>query len=123
MSAVIIALLVIPLFLGWLTQDPKGTSYASPPSTVSDIRMLYDLTYMKDDKLIHEQTILDEQIKMIGAAKDFIVADIFLYNDYYNTAKFQFPHSTRRLSQSKRRSRPPSDMAPPSGQRKRQKNL
>lgn len=97
-TAVIIALLVIPLIFGWTTPTPKGTSYNSPQSTVSDIRMLYDLSYMKDDELIHDQTILDEQINMIQKAKDFVVADIFLYNEYYNTEKYQFPHSTQRLT-------------------------
>lgn len=95
---VIPVLLIVPLIFGWTTPAPKGTSYGSSSASVSDIRMLYDLTYMKNDQLIHDQKILDEQIKMIGAAKDFIVADIFLYNDYYNTAKYQFPHSTQRLT-------------------------
>jgi hypothetical protein len=95
---VIPALLIVPLIFGWTTPAPKGTSYGSPSASVSDVRMLYDLTYMKNNELIHDQKILDEQIKMIGAAKDFIVADIFLYNDYYNTSKYQFPHSTQRLT-------------------------
>jgi HKD family nuclease len=96
--AAVIALIVVPPIFGWTTQTPAGTSFVSPSSTVSDIRMLYDLTYMKDKELIHDQTILDEQLKMIGAAKDFIVADIFLYNDYYNTAKYEFPDSTQKFT-------------------------
>lgn len=96
--AAVIALIVVPPIFGWTTPAPEGTSFVSPPSTVSDIRMLYDLTYMKDKELIHDQKILDEQLRMIGAAKDFIVADIFLYNDYYNTAKYEFPDSTRKFT-------------------------
>ncbi len=96
--AAVIALIVVPPIFGWTTQAPAGTSFASPSSTVSNIRMLYDLTYLKDKELIHDQTILDEQLKMIGAAKDFIVADIFLYNDYYNTAKYEFPDSTQKFT-------------------------
>lgn len=98
MLIVITALVVIPLWFGWSTQPPKGTSYESPPSSVSDLQVVYDITYMKGDKLIHDQKILDEQIKMIGEAKEFIVADIFLYNDYYNTEKYQFPESTKRVT-------------------------
>ncbi|HWQ78512.1 MAG TPA: phospholipase D family protein [Anaerovoracaceae bacterium] len=93
-----IAVLAVPLYAGWDTPAPEGTSYISPPSTVSGLRLLYDLTYLKDGELIHDQTILDEQIKMIREAKDFIVADIFLYNDYYNTEKYQFPASTQRFT-------------------------
>lgn len=92
------AALILPLFFGWSTDTPKGTSYSSPPSSVSELRLLYDLTYLKGEKLIHDQTILDEQIGMIREAEDFIVADIFLYNDYYNTEEYQFPNSTQRFT-------------------------
>ncbi|HYE67902.1 MAG TPA: phospholipase D family protein [Anaerovoracaceae bacterium] len=94
----IFALLTVPLIFGWSTQTPEGTSYSSPPSTVSELRLLYDLTYMKEKELIHDQTILDAQIKMIREAKDFVVADIFLYNDLYNTEKYQFPESTQKFT-------------------------
>lgn len=94
----IIAALAVPLFFGWNTKMPKGTSHISPPSSVSDIRLLYDLTYLKDEELIHEQRILAEQIKMIKEAEDFVVADIFLYNDYYNSEKNEFPNSTQKLT-------------------------
>lgn len=90
--------LVIPLFFGWTTPAPEGTSYHSPASSVSDIRLLYDLTYLKEDALIHDQRIFEEQLHMIREAEDFIVADLFLYNDYYNTKEYQFPHSTQRLT-------------------------
>jgi phosphatidylserine/phosphatidylglycerophosphate/cardiolipin synthase-like enzyme len=96
--AAVFAAVAVPLLFGWTTPAPEGTSFSSPASAVSDIRILYDLTFMKDDELIHNQTILDEQIKMIGSAKDFIVADIFLYNNYYNTAKYEFPGSTQRFT-------------------------
>jgi hypothetical protein len=93
-----IAVLALPLYSGWSTPAPEGTSYISPPSTVTGLRLLYDLTYLKGEELIHDQIILDEQIRMIREAKDFILADIFLYNDYYNTEKYRFPASTEGLS-------------------------
>ncbi|MGE5676683.1 MAG: phospholipase D-like domain-containing protein, partial [Pseudomonadota bacterium] len=97
-TVIIVVLLLFPLIFGWITPAPAGTSYCSPNSTVSELRMLYDLTYIKDNKLVHEQRILAEQLDMVKAAKDFIVADIFLYNDYYNTAKYQFPNSTQEFT-------------------------
>lgn len=95
---VVLVLLLFPLIFGWTTAAPSGTSYSSPKTNVSELRMLYDLTYMKEGKLVHEQRILGEQLDMIRSAKDFIVADIFLYNDYYNTAKYQFPRSTQEFT-------------------------
>ncbi len=95
---VIFMILIVPIFFGWTTQAPKGTSYSSAISGVSDIRILYDLSYLKDNKKVHNQTILGEEIKMIGEATDFIVADLFLYNNYYNTQKLQFPDSTQKFT-------------------------
>ncbi len=98
MFIVITAIVAVPLWFGWSTQAPEGTSYESPPSSVSDLRLLYDLTYRKDHQTVHDQRILEAQIKMIEEAEDFIVADLFLYNDYYNTEKYQFSDSTQRMT-------------------------
>ena len=97
-KAGIFAALAIPLIFGWTTPAPKGTSFSSNPSGVTDIKLLTDLSYLKKDEQIHEQTILEEQLNMVRDAKEFIVADIFLYNDFYNTAKFDFPDSTQKLT-------------------------
>lgn len=96
----VICAVVIPLFFGWSTPAPKGTSYASPLSSVSDIRFLYDLTYRRGSETIYQQEILETQLQMIREAKEFIVADIFLYNNYYNTEKAQYPDSTRKLTEA-----------------------
>ena len=94
----VMGILIIPMFFGFAVPAPKGTSYNSPSSSVSDIRLLYDLSYLKEDEPVHEQIILEEQLKMVGEAETFIVADLFLYNDYYDTEKYQFPDSTQRLT-------------------------
>ena len=100
LKGTVIGALVIPLFFGWSTPAPMGTSYAGPPSAVSDIRLLYDLTYRKGQETIHEQRILNEQLTMIRGAKEFIVADLFLYNDYYNKANGNYPDSTRQMTEA-----------------------
>ena len=94
----VIGALVIPLVFGWTTPAPAGTSYSSPASSVSDINLIYDLTYRKGSEVIHDQKILEEELNLIREAKKFVVADIFLYNDYYNTGKYEFPASTKRLT-------------------------
>lgn len=100
LKSTVIGVLVIPLFFGWSTPAPKGTSYAGPPSAVSDIRLLYDLTYRKGQETIHEQRILNEQLDMIREAREFIVADLFLYNDYYNKSDVSYPDSTRQMTEA-----------------------
>ena len=94
----VIGALVIPLAFGWTTPAPAGTSYSSPVSSVSDIRLIYDLTYRKGSEVVHDQKILEEELNLIREAKKFVVADIFLYNDYHNIGKYEFPASTQRLT-------------------------
>ncbi len=95
---VLAGLLIVPLYFGFSTKTPEGTSYMSPAATVTNLEFLYDLTYTKDEELVHEHSIFSEQLKMIENAERFIVADLFLYNDYYNTETFYFPNSTQLLT-------------------------
>lgn len=95
---IVLILLIFPILFGFITPPPAGTSYRSPLSGISDIRFIYDLSYLKNNALIHDQKILDEQIKLIQASDHFIVTDLFLYNDYYNTTKLTFPKSTLKLT-------------------------
>lgn len=75
---------------GFTGNIPKGTSRESSLYKASNIEFLYDLTYLKDNKKIYEQIIFKEQLKMIENAEDFIILDMFLFNDEYNR-KYEFP--------------------------------
>lgn len=97
-SVIILLLLTVPIIFGFTTPAPIGTSYESPSVGVSDIQFIYDLTYVKEGVLIHENRILDEEIRLIQESRDFIVADLFLYNQFYNTQESQYPKTTERLT-------------------------
>lgn len=63
---------------------PKGLSYEGKVHKVKDVRFLYDLTYTDNNgekKFEHE--IFDTVIKRISEAEEYIVLDMFLFNDYY----------------------------------------
>jgi cardiolipin synthase A/B len=63
---------------------PDGLSYEGKVHKVKDVRFLYDLTYKANNgekKFEHE--IFDTIIKRIDEAEDFIILDMFLFNDYY----------------------------------------
>lgn len=94
----IIVLLGVPLIFGFTTQMPEGTSYESSLASVSEVNFLYDLTYMKDEVLVHKQNILNEEISLIQEAEEFIVTDLFLFNPFYNTEESKYPESTARLT-------------------------
>src|SRR5262245_40842253 len=69
---------------------PPGTAIASAPIKVaaSDVQFLYDLTRGDiGEKIIYQQQIFDEVLRIIDEAESFIVADFFLVNDLMGAAK------------------------------------
>ncbi|MEH7885249.1 phospholipase D family protein [Bacillus sp. JJ1609] len=63
---------------------PDGLSYEGKIHKVKDVRFLYDLTYTDEDgEKKFEQEIFNTVLKRIGEAEEFIVLDMFLFNDYY----------------------------------------
>ncbi len=68
---------------------PKGLSYESPVIPAEHVTFLTDLTYQKDGQKIREQHIFADVFKMIDSAEQFVVLDVFLFNDdYLRTMKF-----------------------------------
>lgn len=92
-----IILFGIILLGGFSTDIPTGTSFHGESYTVSDIEFLHDLTYEKDGKILHEQTIFDEQLALIKRAQEFIIVDMFLFNDDYNRT-YDFPKISENLT-------------------------
>jgi len=74
---------------------PEGLSYAGEPQAVGDVEFIGDLTWVDSAGIQHvEQRIFDEILTIIGAARRFIVLDMFLYNPFLGEAT----EPTRRLS-------------------------
>lgn len=62
----------------------EGNIYNVPASS---IHFYSDLTYVDDDGIRHsEQEIFDEIFRMIKRANNYILIDMFLYNDFLGTA-------------------------------------
>ncbi|AXI00486.1 phospholipase [Sporosarcina sp. PTS2304] len=73
----------------WQTYKPlpPGISYAGDLHQVDNIEFLYDLTYSQtksDENYTSELRIFDEVFQMIEDAKQFVVLDFFLMDDYYD---------------------------------------
>ena len=70
------------------TKNPPGTNLSSDFKD-ADCEFLYDLTYLKDGKRIHEKRIFKKEMELIKNAQDFLMLDFFLFNDEYpNTMNF-----------------------------------
>lgn len=89
--------MIIVVINGFSTPMPDGISIEGRAHDVSNIKFLQDLTYRRDGELVHEQVIFDEQLKVIENAREFIIADMFLFNDDYDR-KNSFPKISEGLT-------------------------
>ena len=75
---------------------PEGISFAGPLRSVEEIAFYKDLTWVDTKGRRHsQQEIFDKVIRMIAEARNLVVLDMFLLNDFIG--KGQAPY--RRLSQ------------------------
>ncbi|WP_071027489.1 phospholipase D-like domain-containing protein [Peptoniphilus raoultii] len=80
---IILAMIIIPILYSASTKNPLGTNISGNFQN-ADIDFFYDLTYLKDDERKHEHNIFNAEMKLIENAKDFLIIDLFLYNDEYD---------------------------------------
>ncbi|MDO3408820.1 phospholipase D family protein [Saccharibacillus sp. CPCC 101409] len=77
---------------------PEGVSYESPVYRTDNVDFLYDLTIPKpNEQFTQERQIFDRAIEMIGEAKQFIVIDVFLFNDYIHKDQ-KYPKVSAKLA-------------------------
>lgn len=85
---IILLLIIIPIIYSLNTKNPPGTNLSSDFKD-ADCEFLYDLTYLKDGKRLHEKRIFNQEMELIKNAQDFLMLDFFLFNDEYpNTMNF-----------------------------------
>lgn len=79
---------------------PAGISYMGNKHrmTEENIEFLYDLTYQKNDKEIHEQEIFTEVFQMIEEAKEFLIIDMFMVNEFSDESR-DFPKLSSTFSE------------------------
>ncbi|SEU13193.1 phospholipase D family protein [Paenibacillus sp. NFR01] len=77
---------------------PPGISYESPVYKVHDVHFWHDLTY-RDGSADggREEEILPRILQIIEESRQFLVIDLFLFNDYTHKDQ-QFPKVSRRLT-------------------------
>ncbi|MCM3610254.1 phospholipase D family protein [Planococcus sp. MERTA32b] len=90
----VLALMYIAVIV-WHTIKPlpDGLDYAGGLHEVEDVEMIYDLSFAQNQKgvnLKHELRIFDEIYEMIEDAEEFVVIDLFLF-DNYTDQEIDFP--------------------------------
>lgn len=94
----IAAMILLPVIVSFFTKNPSGTSVKSPYYGVSQVTFLTDLTFQRDGETVREQSILTEELGMIAAAQDFILMDMFLFNDAYDKEGIRYPDLAEQIS-------------------------
>ena len=92
----ILLLIFIPILYSLNTKNPPGTNVSSDFKD-ADCKFLYDLTYLKDGKRIHEQEIFKSEMETIKKAKKFLMIDFFLYNDEHDKS-MDFPNQVEEMT-------------------------
>lgn len=103
----VILLLLIPVIYSLMTKNPEGTNISGNPEP-TEAEFIYDLSYVKKGKKIHEQTIFNREMETIKNAEEFLVVDFFLYNDEYNK-ELKFPNQVEAMTDlliEKKKARP-----------------
>ena len=71
---------------------PLGANYESPLRDTKTADFHYDLTYLdKDGNIQYDRNIWDATYKVVDNAKDYLIIEMFLFNDIYNKNKERFP--------------------------------
>lgn len=91
----VIALLILWFIAVMLYQTykplPPGISYESPEYRVKNVEFLHDLTYPSSDgQMQHEQQIFQRMLQVVEEAEQFVLVDMFLFNNYQHKGQ-NFP--------------------------------
>ncbi|MFV8828106.1 hypothetical protein [Alkalihalobacterium sp. APHAB7] len=76
---------------------PMGLSYEGDMHRVTNVEFLYDLTFEHDGEIVQERQIVERVKSMIKEAEEFIVFDMFLFNDKYDGDK-DYPEITDEIT-------------------------
>ncbi|MGJ9382145.1 phospholipase D-like domain-containing protein [Salipaludibacillus sp. CF4.18] len=70
------------LLYGQLKELPEGLSFEST-NNQSEVYFLRDITYTKNNKRLKNQEIIEEIEQLVDRTEEFILVDMFLFNDQY----------------------------------------
>ncbi len=80
---ILLLMWLIPTAYSLTTKNLEGTNVAGEFAP-AEAEFIYDLSYVKDGKKIHEQKIFNREMEIIAEAKEFLIVDFFLFNATYD---------------------------------------
>ncbi|UOK58959.1 hypothetical protein MGI18_08105 [Bacillus sp. OVS6] len=76
-----------------------GISHEGDIHSSGQVEFLYDLTFENGKSITHDQVIFNQIETMIDEARDFILMDMFLFNDEYDRSA-SYPALSRSLMEA-----------------------
>ena len=100
------SILILNISCSTIKTPPLGVDYESPLKSSNNVEFHYDLTYLdKNGNIRYDRQIWDASYKIVDEAKDYLIVEMFLFNDIYNKDKESYPafakEYTRRLVKKK----------------------
>ncbi len=95
-----IAGLLIIISCTTIKNPPLGVNYEGPLRESKNVDFHYDLTYLdKDGNIKFDRNLWDATYKVIDNAKDYLIIEMFLFNDLYNKDKENFPEFAKEYTE------------------------
>ena len=98
--SIILIILIFPIIGSLFTKNPEGTGIQGEFCDIKEVEFIYDLTYQKEGKTFYDPNIFEEQLHIINRAEEFILMDIFLFNDAYDREKQQYSANIDMITQA-----------------------
>lgn len=90
--------LVLPFLYSLATKNPMGTNIQSEEKGLEEFKLVWDLSYLKDGEVVRDQNIFGQQIDLIQRAEDFLLLDIFLFNDKHDKKNLVYPENVKTMT-------------------------
>lgn len=94
----ILMLLLVPILVSLGTKNPEGTSFTGEYYPADELSFIYDLSYQKNGETMREHNILKAELDLIDKAEEFLLLDLFLFNDEYHRAIVSYPNSVEQIT-------------------------
>lgn len=95
---VLVLAFILPVLYSMTTKNPVGTNVKGEFYPADHVEFLVDLNYEKDGERIHEHEIFKNQMDLIQNAEEFLLLDIFLFNDEYTKEDLIYPPQVEQMT-------------------------
>ncbi len=91
---------IILMSCSTIKTPPQGVNYEGPLRESENVSFHYDLTYLdKDGNINYDRNLWESTYRVVDNAKDYLIIEMFLFNDLYNKNKEKFPEFAKEYTE------------------------